>query len=92
LTRQGRQTCFATWQTLPSRCPLADCDRRALRSQQFVEATRADIAAREAKSRDAVEAYWAAHPTQRVPRERIDGFLARLASDALRRDQNKCGT
>ena len=69
--------------------PLHSCCR-VLRSQQFISHTAADIAAREAKAVCAVEAYWAAHPRRTVPRERIDGFIARLATDAERRTANRC--
>lgn len=40
---------------------------RALRNQQFIHFTRQDLAAREAKTREAADAYWEAHPKHKLP-------------------------
>ena len=40
---------------------------RAIRNQQFIRFTRADLAEREAKLRGVADAYWEAHPKHRLP-------------------------
>jgi hypothetical protein len=40
---------------------------RAIRNQQFIRFTKADLAQREAKMRGAADAYWEAHPRHRLP-------------------------
>lgn len=40
---------------------------RAIRNQQFIRFTKADLAEREAKLRGAADAYWEAHPKHRLP-------------------------
>jgi hypothetical protein len=54
----------AAWNTLTSGTN-ACC--RAIRNQQFIRFTKADLAEREAKMRGAAEAYWEAHPKHRLP-------------------------
>ena len=41
--------------------------RRAIRNQQFIRFTRADLTERVAKLRGAADAYWEAHPKHRLP-------------------------